>query len=165
MNLEVEEFRSKMSQASSSFLSSPSRGPTKSASLLSIPTNAVGKSSSYLSAPKPVVPKPVVAPKPSTRAGTAASKSKLLERFKGGRGGSGGSILDRSGFVFGTGVLNSCPSEDKSFFCQFSRVFNVIMMVLTLAFIAYFAYALLTSKTRFFGGALRSIKRRTGVKF
>jgi hypothetical protein len=39
------------------------------------------------------------------------------------------------------------------------------MMVLTLALIGYFIYALFTQKTSFFGGALRSIKRGAGVKF
>ncbi len=86
------------------------------------------------------------------------------EHFKGGRGGSGG-FLSRSGFLFGTGVVSSCPPDNTSFFCRFSRVFNLIMMVLTLALIGYFIYALLTSKTSFFGGALRSIKRGVGVKF
>lgn len=84
-----------------------------------------------------------------------AGNSNNMEGFK---GRSGRSMLSNSGFVFGAGSINTCPPTDTSFYCKFSRVFSLIMMVLTLSFIAYFLYSLVglkfgkKSPLRLFGG-------------
>ena len=46
------------------------------------------------------------------------------------------------GLGVGAVALNTCPSTDNSLFCQFSRFFQVVMMLVTLAVIFYFIYTL-----------------------
>jgi hypothetical protein len=56
------------------------------------------------------------------------------------------------GLGVGAVALNTCPSTDNSLFCQFSRFFQVVMMLVTLAIVVYFVYTLaipyLVKKTR-----------------
>jgi hypothetical protein len=56
------------------------------------------------------------------------------------------------GLGVGAVALNSCPSTDMSLFCQFSRFFQVVTMVVTLAIIVWVVYSLvipyLTKKGR-----------------
>jgi hypothetical protein len=68
-----------------------------------------------------------------------------MEAFKGrGRSGSvGSSILANSGFLFGTGAFTTCPADDTSFYCRFTRIFNMILMIITLAFITFLIYTFL----------------------
>ena len=40
------------------------------------------------------------------------------------------------------GVIN-CDSKDDSFYCKFSKIFSMIMMVLTLCLICFFVYTFL----------------------
>jgi len=54
--------------------------------------------------------------------------------FKGTSSGAG------LGFGLGLGTINTCTMEDTSFFCQFSRIFQMIMWVFTLLFIGYLIY-------------------------
>jgi hypothetical protein len=61
---------------------------------------------------------------------------------------SSSSIIGTGGGIMGTGVfghfgsINQCPADNTSFFCQFSRIFSMIMMVLTLLFIVFILYTL-----------------------
>jgi hypothetical protein len=48
------------------------------------------------------------------------------------------------GLGVGAVALNTCPSTDESIFCQFSRFFQVVMMIFTLAILAYFVYTYAT---------------------
>lgn len=45
------------------------------------------------------------------------------------------------GLGVGAVALNTCPVENMSLFCQFSRFFQVVMMVFTLCILAYFLYS------------------------
>jgi hypothetical protein len=53
---------------------------------------------------------------------------------------------------FLTGVLSTCPSEDTSIFCQFSRFVQIIGMIVFLLAVLYtiyaFAYPYLFKKSR-----------------
>jgi hypothetical protein len=44
------------------------------------------------------------------------------------------------GLGVGAVALNSCPSTDMSLFCQFSRFFQVVMAIFTLAIIVWVVY-------------------------
>lgn len=46
-------------------------------------------------------------------------------------------------FQFGVFGVNKCDSEDDTFYCNFSRVFNIIMMILVLIAIGYVIYTFL----------------------
>jgi len=50
------------------------------------------------------------------------------------------------GLGFGVGSLNVCKSEDNTFYCQFTRVFQMIIMALILFYIAYFIYNIFLAK-------------------
>lgn len=56
------------------------------------------------------------------------------------------------GLGVGAVAVNTCPRTDMSLFCQFSRFFQVVMMVFTLAVIVWVVYTLvipyLTKKGR-----------------
>ena len=54
--------------------------------------------------------------------------------------GVGASALSNSGGMFHTGVLNSCPANDMSFFCQMSRWFSILMIIIAVLVIIYLAY-------------------------
>jgi len=59
-----------------------------------------------------------------------------------GVGASAGAsnFLSNSGGMFHTGVLNSCPANDMSFFCQMSRWFSILMIIIAVLVIIYLAY-------------------------
>ena len=59
-------------------------------------------------------------------------------RLRGGSGGAGG--IGGSG-VFGFfGTTIQCKSDDKSWFCMFSKFMNVLIMLMILFFILSFVY-------------------------
>ena len=74
----------------------------------------------------------------------------------GGRssGGSsaGGGLL--SNFVFGVFGVNQCTSDDDDWYCQLSRMFSGLLMILVILFIAYTIISFLFAKKRrpLFGG-------------
>ena len=59
-------------------------------------------------------------------------------RGLGGNGGIGGSGIFG---VFGSTVV--CKSDDTSFYCLFSKFFNVVIMSLALITIFYFLYTVI----------------------
>ncbi len=85
-----------------------------------------------------------------------------MEGFRGGRSsGSGigsamlGSVLVSGLGSSGSSTLGMCPSEDTSFFCQFTRIFKMIMMSLTvigIIMVAYYFFVAPKSARGFFGG-------------
>lgn len=50
------------------------------------------------------------------------------------------SLADLPSLGLGVGVLNTCPSQDTSFFCQFSRFVQIISMILFVGVVIYFIY-------------------------
>ena len=60
----------------------------------------------------------------------------------GGGGGGGGSGSFGSGLGLGVGAVavNTCPIENQTFFCQFSRIFQMITWVFTILVFMYIAY-------------------------
>jgi hypothetical protein len=57
-----------------------------------------------------------------------------------GAGAAASNFLSNSGGMFHTGVLNSCPANDMSFFCQMSRWFSILMIIIAVLVIIYLAY-------------------------
>jgi len=60
-----------------------------------------------------------------------------------------------SNFQFGVFGVNKCDSDDDSFYCNFSRVYSIIMMVIMLCITAYIIYILLKThvfKSKSYGG-------------
>ena len=56
----------------------------------------------------------------------------------------GGGVMGSG--VFGHfGSINQCPANNDSFFCKFSRIFSMIMMVFTLLFIVFIVYTIARS--------------------
>jgi hypothetical protein len=80
-----------------------------------------------------------------------------MELFRGSTssGAVGSALLGGIGASGSSGILMACPSNDTSFFCQFSRIFKIIMMVVSLLAIVYIAYAFFIAKKAPFslGGA------------
>jgi hypothetical protein len=63
---------------------------------------------------------------------------------RGGRSSSGGTgIGPYLGLGVGAVSVNSCTTSDTSFFCQFSRIFQMIMWVFTLLFIAWVLFTII----------------------
>jgi hypothetical protein len=60
--------------------------------------------------------------------------------MKGAR--SSGATSPGLGLGVGAVAMNTCPATDMSLFCQFSRFFQVIMMIFTLAVIGWIVYTL-----------------------
>ncbi len=62
-----------------------------------------------------------------------------------GRSGkiSTGSLLGN--FQFGVFGVNKCDTEDDTFYCNFSRFFSMIMMLIVLCAILYTVYVLFKS--------------------
>lgn len=60
-----------------------------------------------------------------------------------GRDKSG--LLSNVHLMGGSVSTNICSSEDKSFYCKFTRAFNIMMMSMTILFILYFIYLYLFS--------------------
>ena len=57
-----------------------------------------------------------------------------------GAGAGASNFLSNSGGMFHTGAITSCPANDMSFFCQMSRWFNILIMVLVVLALVYIAY-------------------------
>ena len=57
-----------------------------------------------------------------------------------GAGAAASNFLSNSGGMFHTGAITSCPANDMSFFCQMSRWFNILIMVLVVLALVYIAY-------------------------
>ena len=55
------------------------------------------------------------------------------------------------------GVIN-CDSKDDSFYCKFSKIFSMIMMVLTLCIIAFLIYTFVKPYIFKKSGIFRKIK-------
>ena len=55
-------------------------------------------------------------------------------------GAAASNFLSNSGGMFHTGAITSCPPNDMSFFCQMSRWFNILIMVLVVLALVYIAY-------------------------
>ena len=58
-------------------------------------------------------------------------------------------ISPNNGGIGGTGVhaffgsVVQCKNDDDSFYCNFTKIFNIIIMVAIVSFIIYFIYSLL----------------------
>ena len=76
------------------------------------------------------------------------SYNRGMEGWKGGSGsGSGsGSGIGLPNFGVGVGAVsvNQCPSSDDSWFCQFSRGFQVFMSIVTILIFVYFAFTIMS---------------------
>ena len=57
-----------------------------------------------------------------------------------GAGAAASNFLSNSGGMFHTGAITSCPANDMSFFCQMSRWFSILIMVLVVLALVYIAY-------------------------
>jgi hypothetical protein len=55
------------------------------------------------------------------------------------RSGSG-DLSTGLGLVTGAVAVNTCPIENQTFFCQFSRIFQMITWVFTILVFLYIAY-------------------------
>jgi hypothetical protein len=88
-----------------------------------------------------------------------------MEAFRGGRNSGNGNgtgmamigsaLLSGFGSSASSGTLIQCPPEYSSFFCQFTRIFKMIMMIVTLigiVLIAYYFFIAPKSGRGFFGG-------------
>ncbi len=89
-----------------------------------------------------------------------------MEAFRGSRSSGNGTgagtamigsaLLSGFGSSASSGTFIQCPPEDSSFFCQFTRIFKIIMMIITLigiVLIAYYFFIAPKSGRGFFGGA------------
>ena len=85
-----------------------------------------------------------------------------MEYFRGASTGAkaiGSAVLGGIGSSASSGTMTACPTNDTSFFCQFTRIFKIIMMVVSLFAVAYIVYILFFAKSpRFFGGMAKIIK-------
>ena len=50
------------------------------------------------------------------------------------------------GLGFGVGTINHCNSNDNTFYCQFTRAFQMAIMTIILLYIAYFVYTMFLQK-------------------
>ena len=50
----------------------------------------------------------------------------------------GGGLLNN--FVFGVFGVNKCDSSDKDWYCELSRIFSAILMILVIIVIFYFIF-------------------------
>ena len=55
-----------------------------------------------------------------------------------GRSGGSGSLLNN--FGFGVFSVNTCDSEDQSWYCQLSRMFSTILMIFVILCIIYYIF-------------------------
>lgn len=65
--------------------------------------------------------------------------------------------LPFGGFTFGSGILMKCDANDTSFFCKFSRIFQIIMMVVFLLILGVIIYSIFARKNNYFGGAFAKV--------
>jgi hypothetical protein len=63
---------------------------------------------------------------------------------RGGSGSGGGGFGSGLGLVTGAVAVNTCPIENQTFFCQFSRIFQMITWVFTICIFLYIAYIFLS---------------------
>jgi hypothetical protein len=63
---------------------------------------------------------------------------------RGGGSSSGGGLSTGLGLVGGAVAVNTCPIENQTFFCQFSRIFQMITWVFTILVFLYIAYIFLS---------------------
>jgi hypothetical protein len=54
--------------------------------------------------------------------------------------GNGGGLGSGLGLGVGAVAVNTCPIENQTFFCQFSRIFQMISWVFTILVFMYIAY-------------------------
>jgi hypothetical protein len=54
--------------------------------------------------------------------------------------GSGGDFSTGLGLVTGAVAVNTCPIENQTFFCQFSRIFQMISWVFSILVFLTIAY-------------------------
>ena len=64
-----------------------------------------------------------------------------MVRSSGGRSSDAGPLL---GLGVGALSVNTCSTSDNSFFCNYSRIFQMIMWTITLIFIVWIVFALLS---------------------
>ena len=57
-----------------------------------------------------------------------------------GGSSSGGGFGSGVGLVTGAVAVNTCPIDNQTFFCQFSRVFQMITWVFSILVFLYIAY-------------------------
>ena len=57
--------------------------------------------------------------------------------------GGGGGFGSGLGLVTGAVAVNTCPIENQTLFCQFSRIFQVISWIFTICIFMYIAYIFL----------------------
>ena len=56
-----------------------------------------------------------------------------------------GSGMPALGMGVGAVAVNTCPSTDNSFFCQFSRIFQMITTFLTTLLLFWFVYVIFST--------------------
>jgi hypothetical protein len=56
-----------------------------------------------------------------------------------------GSGMPALGMGVGAVAVNTCPSTDNSFFCQFSRIFQIITTVLTTLLLFWVVYIIFST--------------------
>jgi hypothetical protein len=62
----------------------------------------------------------------------------------GGSSGSGSGLSTGLGLVGGAVSVNTCPIENQTFFCQFSRIFQMITWVFSILVFLYIGYIFLS---------------------
>lgn len=62
-----------------------------------------------------------------------------------GSGSGSGPSMPALGMGVGALAVNTCPSTDNSFFCQFSRIFQMITTVLTTLLLLWFVYVIFST--------------------
>lgn len=64
-----------------------------------------------------------------------------------GRRSSRGGLLDN--FMFGVFGVNECKSDDQDWYCQLSRIFSAILMILVIFIIIYYIFNFLKNNFSF----------------
>jgi hypothetical protein len=60
-----------------------------------------------------------------------------------GGGGGGGGLGTGLGLGVGAVAVNTCPIDNQTWFCKFSRIFQVISWIFTILLFIYIAYIFL----------------------
>jgi len=84
-------------------------------------------------------------------------KSRKQQEVSGGNGGIMGSGIFG---MFGTTV--HCDSKDDSYFCELSKMVNIIIMLIFLAIVLYVVYAFVTGG---FNGVSKKMRGGGGYEF
>ena len=61
------------------------------------------------------------------------------------KGSGSGPSMPALGMGVGSLAVNTCPSTDNSFFCQFSRIFQMITTFLTTLLLFWFVYVIFST--------------------